>query len=698
MWAMLGKQLLKSGVKKVAKDKLLNRKKKRPQKRTSGKEMSEGIMNNEEQKKGGALAVRPSTGLVPTAGDLAPVSTTVGESDIVIIKKQVIQVRDILKDTRTAKQAERDNQRKARQTDKRKEREDKLEKPPVKPKEAKSGMKMPNLGLGIGNFLTWLIAGLIFNKLKDLMPALKKIFNVLKPIANFIGGVLEKTLGFVTGFIDLAYTGVEKLREGMVAIGGEGGGELFDKFGRLFTQVMNGALIAALVAAAVGRNRRFKRPKGPKGKLRKGVERWFKRTRVGKILRNQKAGILKGVRRFSKTGVGKTLTALRPKNVGKFIMEGGVDKTIKNVGSNLLERAKNIELPKTKPGVSGGLFSWIGKKGSQAKNLAIKGKDFALAKGKQGIDWTIKKGTEGIKFLADIPGKVIDAVKSIKWSELPGVKQAKSAFEGISGTMGQWMDEVGKNLNPGQMINGLLDQAKSTIDDFLTKNAALKRLGGKIKPAEFVPWVGKNLQDWIKKAEPIANAVKGNKALKSMSNFLGPVDIVVDSMFALADYSLGGENLINAVVKALSSTLGFAAGAAAGASLTTTAAFFTSGAGAPFIPYVTFGMGMGGALIGEQIGNAILSKLAGIEKLANMKDPFAEEFGLSPRKIIRDPFGEKGDDLVRKDTEDTKKKDTIVSSNGNTNAAEGLDGKTSYGSNGVVAVENNTTIIQPVEV
>ena len=694
MWAMLGKQLLKSGVKKVAKDKLLNRKKKRPQKRTSGKEMSEGIMNNEEQKKGGALAVRPSTGLVPSAGDLAPVSTTVGESDIVIIKKQVIQVRDILKDTRTAKQAERVNQRKARQTDKRKEREEKIEKPPVKPKEAKSGIKMPNLGLGIGNFLTWLIAGLIFNKLKDLMPALKKIFNVLKPIANFIGGVLQKTLGFVTGFIDLAYTGVEKLREGMVAIGGEGGGELFDKFGRLFTQVMNGALIAALVAA-VGRNRRFKRPKGPKGKLRKGIERWFKKTKVGKILRNQKAGLLRGVRRFSKTTVGRTLTALRPKNVGKFIMEGGVDKTIKNVGSNLLERAKNIELPKTKPGVSGGLFSWLGKKGSQAKNLAIKGKDFALAKGKQGIDWTIKKGTEGIKFLADIPGKVLDAVKSIKWGELPLVKQAKGAFEGISGTMGQWMDEVGKNLNPGQMINGLLDQAKSTIDDFLKNTPALQRLGGKIKPAEFVPWVGKNLQDWIKKAEPIANAVKGNKALKSMSNFLGPVDIVVDSMFALADYSLGGENLINAVVKALSSTLGFAAGAAAGATLTTTAAFFTSGAGAPFIPYVTFGMGMAGSLIGEQIGNLILKGLAGIEGLANMDDPVAAELGLSPRKIIRDPLGE--NPFKKKDEKTDTSKDSIISSNGSTNTAEGLDTQATYENNGGVR-ENNTTLIQPVEV
>ena len=140
MWAMLGKQLLKGGVKKVAKDKILNRKKK-TKKMASGKEVSDGIMNKEKDVKGGSLAVRPTTPLVHSARDFAPVSTSVGESDIVIIKKQVIQVRDILKDTRTAKQAERVNQRKARQTDKRKEREEKIEKPPVKPKDVSKSLR-----------------------------------------------------------------------------------------------------------------------------------------------------------------------------------------------------------------------------------------------------------------------------------------------------------------------------------------------------------------------------------------------------------------------------------------------------------------------------------------------------------------------------------------------------------------------------
>ena len=112
----LGRSLLKGRKKKVSTDKLMNR---------GGKEGAQGAV----KEKGGALAVRPSMGLVPTAQDLAPVSTSVGESDIVIIKKQVIQVRDILKDTQSAKQKERIRKRKALLEERRKTREEGIEKP-----------------------------------------------------------------------------------------------------------------------------------------------------------------------------------------------------------------------------------------------------------------------------------------------------------------------------------------------------------------------------------------------------------------------------------------------------------------------------------------------------------------------------------------------------------------------------------------
>ena len=187
VWAALGKTLLKGKAKKIAKDKLLNRKKKTNKRRMSVKKI---MGMDDEPKRGGALALRPTMDLVGDIKDFDPVSDTSGESDIIIIRKQVIQVRDILKDTHSAKQAERVSERKERQRVKRETREEKLEKPKVKPKESK-GMKVPNLGLGIGNFFAWLAFGIILNKLMELMPALQKIFGVLKPIADFIGGVFN---------------------------------------------------------------------------------------------------------------------------------------------------------------------------------------------------------------------------------------------------------------------------------------------------------------------------------------------------------------------------------------------------------------------------------------------------------------------------------------------------------------------------
>ena len=144
--------------------------------------------------------------------------------------------------------------------------------------------------------------------------------------------------------------------------------------------------------------------------------------------------------------------------------------------------------------------------------------------------------------------------------------------------------------------------------------------------------------------------------------------------------------------------MGFAAGAAAGAAITGTATFFTAGAGAPLIPFVTFGMGMGGALLGEQLGNLILKALVQIPALADMDDPLAEEMGLSPRKIIRDPWkkGEKDSIASTSGSGNNTTNDLIASADGSGNQAEGLDTQTSYGEGRVV--ENTTTYIQEVEV
>ena len=74
-WAALGKAVIggaKAGAKKIATDKLLNRKKKKPvAKRPSLDELIAEVRGSgpeADQAKGGALVVRPTTSLVPSPG------------------------------------------------------------------------------------------------------------------------------------------------------------------------------------------------------------------------------------------------------------------------------------------------------------------------------------------------------------------------------------------------------------------------------------------------------------------------------------------------------------------------------------------------------------------------------------------------------------------------------------------------------
>jgi hypothetical protein len=314
----------------------------------------------------------------------------------------LIQVKDILKDSYTAKKEERDEERKSRQTEKREKREEKLEKPKVKPQESK-GMKMPNLGLGIGNFLSWLVMGLIVGKLLTLMPALKKIFSVLKPIADFIGGVFNVVMGFVVGFINTAYAGIEKLEKAIEAIGGEGAKELFEKFGKLFTQVMNGALIAALIALRVAKF--GKTPKGPEGSTPKKPKGRFGKSRIGRFFRDQKAKRIKLMRSFKRSRVGKILNALRPKNIGKWIMDGGVDKALKGGVKNVRSIADGLVKAASKPRE---FFRTLQntKLGSTITKLATKGLSTATQLGKTGL----KTGLKSLKALKRIVSPVVKRI------------------------------------------------------------------------------------------------------------------------------------------------------------------------------------------------------------------------------------------------------------------------------------------------
>jgi len=569
----LGRSLLKGRKKKVSTEKLMNR---------NGK--GRGGQSVKKEEKGGVLAVRPSMGLVPDAKDLSPVSKSTGDSDIVIIKKQVIQVRDILKDTQSAKQKERVSRRKALQEEKRKAREEKIEKPKVKPKESKSGLKTPKIeGLGIGNWLQWVAFGVILNKLLALLPALKKIFNIIRPIAKFILGVLEKAIGFVVGFIDLAYAGVENLEKLIVAIGGEGAGELFNKFGKLFTQVINGALIAALIGARVGLFKKPKGPKGPKGpkpKWQKNLKKWWKKTPVGKFIRNQKAGWKRFTRKISRGPIGKTLKALRPKNVGKFIMEGGIDKALKGGVKNVGKIAPKVLKTATR----------LGKTAVKTVTPAI------------------NAVTKGVK----------TAVKTVT----PAVKSTTK-------TATKTATKLTKNLS----------KTATTAAKTATKSATkLGKTGLKT----------------------------GLKALKSAKKIISPIVKKIPFIGALIDFALNYFVFKEPLGKSAFMAIGAGVGAWLGGMLGTLIP----------VPFV-------GTAIGAFIGGAGGDMLAGAIYDAIFKEKELKK--------------EDGEDKEMKEERTLVNSEDIISNN-TQRKADGLDTRPSYGSDGMMIIENTTTYIQPIEV
>ena len=532
----LGRSLLKGRKKKVNTEKLMNR---------GGKEGDQG---GKKEERGGALAVRPSMGLVPTAQDLAPVSTTPGESDIVIIKKQVIQVRDILKDTQSAKQKERVSKRKAVQEEKRKTREEGIEKPKAKPKEAKSGLKMPKIeGLGIGNWLQWVAFGVILNKLVELMPLLKKIFNVIRPIAKFLITAFEKFVEFVVGGIDLAYKGIDALKTGLKAIGGEGAVELFNKFGKLFTTVVNGALIAALVAARSGAF--SKKPGGGKGgkpgktkltKTQRSVNKRFGKS--GKRLYDQyrKQGMsqseaLKRVKRAARKNP-SAFKSTQPKwqkslekkwktsKPAKFLQQqkkrvsnlksafrkspvGRLSKNISKTASRL--RPKNVGNWINKGGPDKVLKSGFRKTSGFLQKKAPKlggvlGKHASkLGKGMKGMMGSLKGAAKMFKTVAKgIKIPVIGPLIVAGISIISGEGIGRAAFKGIGAAVGGILG----NLIPIPVVGMLIGEGIGMfIGDFLYEGflgkgfgAAASKLGETLKGmVTGAGKIGKAMVDWI---------------------------------------------------------------------------------------------------------------------------------------------------------------------------------------------------------
>ncbi len=209
--AKAGAGMLKGGAKKIAANKLLGRGKKKPQKPQATEE------------KGGELAIRPTTtlmpsgptGIVPSAGgSLATIGDSGGtgggqtaEEIAVNISSKIIRVEKLLKGSALIKKDIREDARIAREKASDKAQEAALEK--SKPKDAKKGPKLNLPGKSliekILGFFGTIILGRIAMFVMDWLPV---ITPWLKKLGAFVDGVIEwsgKIIDGLTRFIDFSY-------------------------------------------------------------------------------------------------------------------------------------------------------------------------------------------------------------------------------------------------------------------------------------------------------------------------------------------------------------------------------------------------------------------------------------------------------------------------------------------------------------
>ena len=238
------------GARRVATDKLLNRKKNVKNRRAKAQETMGG---GEEQ--GGALAIRPSTPMVPSgpSGIIDAPSDTGGgggdtstvEGTIMVIQTKIIKVENLLKGSNAVKEKMREDARQASEDQKDKDQEKALEK--VKPKkEGKSNFKLPKAPGFFGaiwNFISTIVLGRLFMILFDHLP---KLLPILKVAAVFADGFI-KVVGFLgtlaMNVIDAGY----KLVNGVSNWVGETFGEDVKKGFDTFLGVIKDLVAAFLV-------------------------------------------------------------------------------------------------------------------------------------------------------------------------------------------------------------------------------------------------------------------------------------------------------------------------------------------------------------------------------------------------------------------------------------------------------------------
>jgi len=473
-WAALGKKLatgmVKGKAKKIAADKLLNRKKKKTvAKRPTLDELIADVRGSgPDQTKGGALAVRPTTSLVPTAPSKAITSGgSVGVEDTLTrIKIKVISIDQVLKGTLAAEKARKKDAETAQEQAEQAAAEKKLETKPKK-KKKKMGMKAPKQVLSLWErlkkFFTTIVFGYVALKLLPLLPKLIPIAEGLFKAVDGIIWIVGKGFDIVATVVDWGYK-LYDLAMGFIGnVVGEEGMKHIESLMEGLNSLVNGFLMWKIFGKKIFDS------------VLASVKRAFRIARV----------VVKKAFKFAKNLAGKGLNLV--KNVGGKILNVG--KSVFSKTANIAGKGANI-ISK-----GAGVAKEVVKKGAaKVGGWAVK----IFGKAAKVVAPAMKAAMPAVKgFAKRIPilGPLIVGIVSMMTGDPPGQAMFKALGAAVGGALGTFI--------PVPVLGTLIGETIGVYGGDLMYSmlfgGGAKAVGEKIK-GDFKQVLdgGKQIFDWIK--------------------------------------------------------------------------------------------------------------------------------------------------------------------------------------------------------
>ena len=596
-----------------------------------------------KKERSGALAVRPTTSLVESPEKALSETSQLEENSLYTIKSKVIEIDKLLKGTLAFEKVKRVEEKQDIEQEQRSQKEQDTEKPKEddQEKETPRKIKVPKLSFldGVKNFLKNILVGFVAVRLLDTLPSVLKVLKVIAKVVDWLIDFVGKILNGLATFIDWGYRAYDATRNFIGNVFGRKGVQIFDGISGTLNKVFNLIGMIALAALAFGgENRR-------QGGRTRNVDlpNNFRNNRIN----NRRT--ISGGRQLNRGPLSKAREIIRNNNPfrSRPNITGGTQGTLERIG-NIFRRGPNItggtqgplekigNIFRRKPNVTGAaqgpleriknflpdIGAGIRRIGQFGGNVLRRGGEIISGSFKQLVDF----GGSTLKYIQEVPEKLRTKYDNIAAKVGPIVSEKIGNYKNKFDDLGKKLFKQLDKLSPSKMLENITNAVKKNLNKVVDSNPAVKNLLSNLKPKKALGFVSKNFDTIGKRMMPVVDIVRKNKGL---ADGLGPVDIALDAIFAIADYTLTGESPVNAILKATAGTLGFAAGSALGLAA-------TGGVPSP----LTFLGGIVGASLAEWVTSkmisAVLKKFPGLKEI---QDPIAENLGLTPRPLIRDPSG-----------------------------------------------------------